>query len=104
MLLVLGGWVIYKSGICLFMDGEVFSVGLEVVVEDGNNEEFINDFMVWMGYIFLYVLGVWVVYDVNNMLIFVDGMVDVGEGLEELVEDGDLSILVVSLSNGIKVF
>ncbi len=97
-----GGWAIHKSGIRLFTDGEASSAGLEAVAEDGNNEEFINDLTAWTGYTSPYAPGVWAVHDANNTPIFVDGMADAGEGLEELAEDGDPSILAASLSNGTK--
>ncbi len=97
-----GGWAIHKSGIRLFTDGEASSAGLEAVAEDGNNEEFINDLTAWTGYTSPYAPGVWAVHDANNTPIFVEGMADAGEGLEELAEDGDPSILAASLSNGTK--
>lgn len=97
-----GGWAIHKSGVRLFTDGEASSAGLEAVAEDGNNEEFINDLTAWTGYTSPYAPGVWAVHAAGSTPIFADGATDSGEGLEELAEDGDPSILAASLTNGTK--
>jgi len=98
-----GVWTIHGEQSKLFTTGASASAGMEKLAEDGDNsmmDDFLTDNS---GYFSPYAPGVFAIHNNGTMPIFSNNTSDNGDGLENLAEDGDPSVLGASLSttNGI---
>lgn len=87
-----GVWVLQGLSGAIFTAGEAdYRQGLEALAEDGNNQPLAT---VFGGSDFTSPItqGVWVVDTVQNVF-FTENEPDIGDGLENLAEDGDPSLL-----------
>ena len=94
-----GVWAIHGDQASLFMDNAMASAGMEKLAEDGDNsmmDGFLTDNS---GYFSPYAPGVFAVHTNETMPIFTNNTSDNGNGLENLAEDGDPSVLGASLSS-----
>ncbi len=98
-----GVYVVHGEGEPLFTANGTSSAGLEGLAEDGDNVTLGDELATATGYDSPLAPGVWAVHNATTNPIFDTGEADRGEGLEELAEDGDPSILDASLAtqNGV---
>ena len=87
-----GVWVLHGSSGAIFTAGEPdYRQGLESLAEDGNNQPLATVFD-GSDFISPITQGVWVVDTVQNVF-FTENQPDIGDGLENLAEDGDPTLL-----------
>ena len=102
-----GVYVIHTEPEPLFTPGEPdYGNGLEAIAEDGDPSglgEYLNNNT---GYVSPLSPGIFVEHAKNKHILFKAGYPDFGMGLEDLAEDGDVSVLEDNLSyrHGVKVF
>ena len=83
-----GVWVIHNDDVQLLTPGEAASAGLEDIAEDGD-PTVLGDFLMANSGIFTPISpGAFAVHDSSVMPIFVEGDPSLGNGLEEIAEDG----------------
>ncbi len=94
-----GVWAIHDDQATLFMDNAMASAGMEKLAEDGDNsmmDGFLTDNS---GYFSPYAPGVFAIHNSSTNPIFTNNSSDNGNGLENLAEDGDPSVLGAALSS-----
>ncbi len=93
-----GGYVIHTGDEILFSDGEAErGNGIEEVAEDGITGTFEEHISSNTGLIVPLSPGVWAVHENGTMPLFEDGMMDYGNGLEAIAEDGNPANLANAL-------
>ena len=93
-----GVWVIHTMDNPLFEVGMAdFGSGLKGLVEDGDPSSLAGHLDMNSGYVSPLAPGAWAVHASSTMPIFTDMSSDMGEGLENLAENGDPSTLATSL-------
>ncbi|MBC8478939.1 MAG: spondin domain-containing protein [FCB group bacterium] len=92
-----GVWVVHSTDGPLFNAGmSDRGAGLEAIAEDGDPGSLGTLLDSMSGVFQIIAPGVWAVHDGSNPL-FVDGLADMGEGLEDLAEDGSPGALDAAL-------
>lgn len=94
-----GVWVVHNGDNPLYTEGEPdLEQGLEAIAEDGN-PSILGDYIENNhGVTFPISPGVWVVHNEGTYPIFSEGIEDYGDGLEEIAEDGNISVLEANLA------
>lgn len=93
-----GVWAVHSDQTKIFENGSAASSALEKLAEDGDNGDFDNMLMDNTGYFSPFAPGVFAINKSGVMPIFKDNTNDKGDGLENLAEDGDPSVIAASLS------
>ncbi|NQV40736.1 MAG: hypothetical protein HQ506_00135 [Candidatus Marinimicrobia bacterium] len=94
-----GVYVVHSGSDVLFAAGQAdYGYGLAAIAEDGDPTDLSAMIAMDTGITQLYAPGVYVVHESANPLFTAD-VVDRGEGLEDLAEDGDPSSLAAALSS-----
>jgi len=94
-----GVWAIHGDQAKLFTNGVNASAGMEKLAEDGDNSMMDGFLTGNSGYLSPYAPGVFAIHNNETMPIFSNNASDNGNGLENLAEDGDPSVLGASLSS-----
>ncbi len=93
-----GVWVVHTTDNPLFEEGMAdFGSGLKGLAEDGNPSSLAGFLDMNSGYVSPLAPGAWAVHSSSTMPIFTDMTADMGEGLEDLAENGDPSSLAGAL-------
>ena len=93
-----GVWVVHAGDNPLFTEGEADrGQGIEGIAEDGNPSNLGMYTSGNSGITFPLSPGAWAVHPEGEMPIYIEGMADLGEGLEAIAEDGSPSILAQTL-------
>jgi hypothetical protein len=93
-----GVWVIHSAANPLFEVGMAdLGSGLEGLAEDGDPSTLATHVDMNSGYVSPLAPGAWAVHAPNVMPVFTNNSSDMGEGLEDLAENGDPSALAASL-------
>ena len=93
-----GVWVVHTMDNPLFEVGMAdFGSGLKGLAEDGDPSSLAGHLDMNSGYVSPLAPGAWAVHASSTMPIFTHMSSDMGEGLEDLAEDGDPSSLASSL-------
>ena len=93
-----GVWVVHTMDNPLFEVGMAdFGSGLKGLAEDGDPSSLAGHLDMNSGYVSPLAPGAWAVHASSTMPIFTDMSSDMGEGLENLAENGDPSTLATSL-------
>ena len=93
-----GTWVVHTMPDPIFTAGVADrGQGLEAAAEDGNPSMLADYLSMHSGYVSPIAPGVYVVQHNGSKPIFTDGQPDYGDGLEQLAESGDPSMLAMSL-------
>ncbi len=89
-----GAWVVYSGDNPLYTIGEPdFGHGVESIAEDGDATS-LGDYVVAnTGVTYPASPGGWVLYEDGTKPLFTEGMLDYGDGIEAIAEDGDASVL-----------
>jgi hypothetical protein len=90
-------WVVHTREGALFSVGEVAPVGLEAHAEDGDPTALVASLNASTGLTSPIAPGVFAVHGEDDSPFFSSGLVDRGEGLESLAEDGDPTVLQETL-------
>jgi hypothetical protein len=99
-----GVWVIHSADNPLFDEGMAdFGSGLKGLAEDGDPSSLAGYLEMNSGYVSPLAPGAWAVHKSVVKPIFVNNTPDMGEGLENLSEDGDPSVLAASLATKAEV-
>ncbi len=94
-----GVYVVHTGSDVLFMEGQAdYGDGLVAIAEDGDPSSLADELAMETGVTELIAPGVFVLHESGNPL-FSDNSADRGEGLENLAEDGDPSLLHASVEN-----
>jgi len=93
-----GVWAIHGDQAKLFTNGSAASAGMEKLAEDGDNSMMDGFLTNNSGYFSPFAPGVFAVHNNGTMPIFSNNTSDNGNGLENLAEDGDPSVLGASLT------
>lgn len=93
-----GTWVIHSTDNPLFEVGMAdFDSGLEGLVEDGDPSGLASHLDMNSGYVSPLAPGVWALHSSASTPIFMNNSPDIDEGLEDLAENGDPSVLGATL-------
>jgi len=93
-----GVWVIHTADNPLWEEGMTdYGSGLEALAEDGDPSVLAASLEMNTGYVSPLSPGAWAVHESGISPIFMIGVPDFGEGLEEQAENGDPTILAASL-------
>ncbi|MFT5749230.1 MAG: hypothetical protein ACI93S_000483 [Ancylomarina sp.] len=92
-----GVWSVHNSGMPIFTENEAAANGLEGLSEDGMNADLSTYLTDMSGYVSPFAPGVFTV-STSGYPLFEDGMIDMGDGLEGLAEDGSPGALDASLN------
>jgi hypothetical protein len=98
-----GVWLVHDSTGKLFTTGEMSSAGMEAIAEDGDPTAMNTNLASKSGYFSPFAPGVYVTNLAGGTPLFISGSADFGNGLENLAEDGDPSVLSASLSGDASV-
>jgi len=95
-----GVWVIHSDDHPLFEEGMVdLGSGLKELAEDGDPSGLADHLEMNSGYVSPFAPGAFAVHTSGVSPIFINDQPDLGEGLENLAEDGDPSTLATALSS-----
>lgn len=95
-----GVWVVHGGENPLYTEGEAdLDQGLEAIAEDGAPTTLGAYVDSNTGITFPISPGVWVVHNANTSPLFEEGTADFGDGLEEIAEDGNISVLQANLGS-----
>jgi len=98
-----GVWAVHGEGGQLFTSGEASSEGLQDIAEDGDISITYEALADDTGYVSPLAPGAWAIHKADIMPLFEENTSDRGEGLEELAEDGDPSVLMGTLADNSEV-
>jgi hypothetical protein len=95
-----GVWVVHGGENPLYTESEAdLDQGLEAIAEDGDPATLGAFVESNTGVTFPISPGVWVVHNANTRPLYEKGAADFGNGLEEIAEDGNISVLQANLGS-----